>query len=78
MSKPIRMCIVCKNREAQNSLIRLQCINKKLIKYSGVGRSFYICKNCIDNKRLFKVLSYKCRVEALELRKNLKEILSNA
>ncbi len=78
VDKPIRMCIMCKQRDVQSNLIRLQCIDKKLINHSGVGRSFYICKSCIDNKKLFKMLSHKCKIEVEELRKNLKEILFNA
>ena len=78
MSKPIRMCIMCRGRFLQNSLIRLQCKQKKLIKYSNIGRSFYICQSCLDNKKLFKMLSHICKREAEELRKNLKEILFDA
>jgi len=79
MNNPIRMCIVCRERVSQKELIRLQCKDKTLISYTGFGRSFYICKNCIDSKKLYKSLSFKCKSKNLdEFRKKLKEILANA
>jgi len=60
--KPIRMCIVCKNRFYQNELNRLQCKNSKLIKWEGKGRSFYICKECINDKKLIKYIANLCKI----------------
>lgn len=78
MNNPIRMCIVCRIRLPQKELIRLQCHDKKIVLYSGFGRSFYICKNCSDSNKLIKNLSFRYKIKNLdELRKNLKEILSN-
>ncbi len=63
MSTPIRMCISCKMKIPQKDLIRLQCIDGKIIHYIGMGRSFYLCQTCIGNKdkKLVKSLSAKCR-----------------
>jgi len=49
LKKPLRMCITCRVRLEKSKLLRLQCKNKKLVRFSGDGRSFYICNECIDN-----------------------------
>ena len=60
--KPIRMCVSCRKRFFQDELNRLQCIDKKIVKWEGVGRSFYVCKDCINNKRLVKYISKLCKI----------------
>jgi predicted RNA-binding protein YlxR (DUF448 family) len=60
--KPIRTCIKCRSKLSQNILQRLQCIDKKLIPFTGSGRSFYICERCLQNKdTLEKVLYKQCK-----------------
>ncbi len=63
MKKPIRMCIICRERYEQNRLIRFQLKSKKLVEFTKVGRSSYICDECIklDKKRLEKILNGKFR-----------------
>lgn len=63
MGKPIRMCIICKERFLQENLKRLQVIDGKLVAFSKVGRSFYICDTCIANneKKFVKILNNKCK-----------------
>ncbi|MBV5279136.1 MAG: DUF448 domain-containing protein [Campylobacteraceae bacterium] len=63
MSKPIRMCIICRERYLQENLKRLQSEKGKLIAFSKVGRSFYICDACItkNEKKLVKILNNKCK-----------------
>lgn len=58
---PIRMCIQCRERFAQNVLIRLQCKDKKVQAYDGVGRSLYVCRTCIENPKLVKHLAGRCK-----------------
>ena len=48
VKKPIRMCVACKKRDLQKNLIRLQCKKDDLTYFSGIGRSFYVCYNCIN------------------------------
>ena len=60
MDKQIRMCIVCRKRDKQHNLNRLQCVDNKLITFSGSGRSFYVCKDCINTKKFINLLSKKC------------------
>jgi predicted RNA-binding protein YlxR (DUF448 family) len=58
------MCINCRDKIPQKSLIRLQCIEGRVISFRGIGRSFYLCKNCIDKrdeKKIKKILSNRCK-----------------
>ena len=48
---PVRMCIVCRNRYPQKTLIRLKQIDKEIVAFDGMGRSFYLCKPCLDNPK---------------------------
>ena len=43
-------------------MLRLQCRNQDIIKFSGEGRSFYICKSCINDKKLDKIIQRICKV----------------
>jgi len=73
----IRTCIVCRTRIAQKLLTRLQCKEKKLIAFSGIGRSFYICDSCLDEKiKLEKALYRHCKNKD-EYIVQLREILAN-
>ncbi|EDM24616.1 DUF448 domain-containing protein [Caminibacter mediatlanticus] len=72
--KSIRMCIVCKKRDYQKNLLRFQCKNGKIIKFSGVGRSFYICKECINSKKLIKLLANKCNKDKENIKEQIKQI----
>ncbi|NPA04027.1 MAG: DUF448 domain-containing protein, partial [Epsilonproteobacteria bacterium] len=74
MSKPVRMCINCKERFYQNNLYRLQCVEKKIIFFQGVGRSFYLCKACIKDKKLPKNLARICKIDPTSALKMLKEL----
>jgi len=73
----IRTCVVCRERMAQKLLNRLQCKDKKLIAFSGIGRSFYICDNCLENEsKLEKALYRNCKNKD-EYIVQLREILAN-
>ena len=63
VKKPVRMCVVCRNRFFQSELFRLQCRDKELISFSGAGRSFYVCKGCISNKKFVNYIAKKCGVD---------------
>jgi len=71
------MCVVCRGRFEQHTMLRLQCKDKQIVPFSGMGRSFYICNNCINDKKLDKIIQKICKVDktqAKELIKTLKEI----
>ena len=58
------MCINCRVRLPQRELYRFVCEDKEIKKYRGSGRSFYICKECINEKRKIKKhLSKMCKKE---------------
>ncbi len=75
VKKPIRMCIVCKKRFSQDLLIRLQCIDKNIVFFTGFGRSFYICQECIkkDEKKIVKSLLRYCKQDKNRVLKILSE-----
>ena len=74
---PIRMCISCRKRQEQKLLNRLQCIDKKISKFNGDGRSFYICGECMANtSKLQKALYRYCKNKD-EYIEQLKEIFAN-
>ena len=73
----IRTCVACRSKFAQKLLNRLQCTNKKLVKYTGNGRSFYICNDCLkQTDKLEKVLYRHCRNKDNYI-VQLKEIFAN-
>lgn len=47
-SLQIRMCIVCKKRISQKELCRYEVCDCDIRYWNGIGRSFYICKDCLD------------------------------
>jgi uncharacterized protein len=56
-NQPLRMCVSCRNREAQSKLLRLQCIDGSIEVFKGIGRSFYLCEDCIlSEKKVIKAL----------------------
>ncbi|WP_104722051.1 YlxR family protein [Helicobacter mesocricetorum] len=78
MSNPVRMCIVCRGRFLKSQLICLQYKEEKLIKFSGVGRSFYVCRDCVDNKvdnnKIVDCIIKTCKIDK-GLKENLKQSL---
>ncbi len=55
-SQPIRMCIACRSRHPQNTLIRLKQEGSEVVAFDGKGRSFYLCDMCIHNEKKMKGL----------------------
>jgi len=76
---PIRMCVSCRSRHEQNTLVRLQCIDGSLEYFNGTKRSFYICKVCLENdKKIAKSLMRQCKSSDKEkLTNRLKEIITD-
>ncbi|MGC9351441.1 MAG: DUF448 domain-containing protein [Sulfurovum sp.] len=50
------MCISCRDRKPQNSLLRLKMADKDIIAYDGSGRSFYLCDVCSKNQKKINFL----------------------
>ena len=75
--RPLRTCIACRVTFEQDKLYRLQCIDKKISNFTGIGRSFYFCNRCLeDTKRLEKALYRQCKNKD-EYMVQLKEIIAN-
>lgn len=72
--KPIRMCIVCKQRGFQDTLIRLQQKGDSIFLFQGFGRSFYVCHNCMDDAKKRVGLAKRFKVNSENFDKLLKEI----
>jgi predicted RNA-binding protein YlxR (DUF448 family) len=67
---PLRMCIVCRVRLEQSELRRFVYNKSEILVFNGSGRSFYICKNCINDsneKSLKRSLSRVCKREIKDL-----------
>jgi len=76
-SQPIRMCIACRNRHPQNTLIRLKLLGKEVIAFDGLGRSFYLCDECVKNEKKVKGLVKRFNQDMEYFTKLLKELVKN-
>lgn len=76
-SNPIRMCISCRTREPQQKLIRLQKDYNNLIRYSGEGRSFYLCTKCIEGQHITKIVAGRMKLDIKQVEEFFKELLEN-
>ena len=73
-SQPIRMCIACRDRHPQNTLIRLRQDAKEVIAFDGKGRSFYLCVCCVKNQKKVKGLAKRFKQELEPFLKLLTEL----
>jgi len=76
---PQRMCVACRERFEQKALLRLQCKEQKLSSYSGSGRSFYLCLECVENeKKVTRALARACKSGDMKyLSTQFKEIITD-
>ena len=75
IKKQIRTCICCRAKLNQEDLLRLQCINKQIVKFTGFNRSFYLCSDCCNNeKKVIKSIYRQCKNKA-DYENQLKEIV---
>jgi len=76
-TQPIRMCIACRDRHPQNTLIRFKHEDKEVVAFNGEGRSFYLCKNCGKNEKKVKGLVKRFKQDKEYFTKLLKELINN-
>ena len=76
-SQPTRMCIACRSRHPQNTLIRLKLSGKDVVVYDGQGRSFYLCADCVKNEKKVKGLVKRFKQDKEQFTKLLKELLND-
>ncbi len=73
--QPIRMCISCRTRYPQSSLIRLKLDGKSIIRYNKEGRSFYLCDNCVKNEKKINGLVKRFKQDKERFIKLLSELI---
>lgn len=71
------MCISCRDRKPQNSLLRLKMADKDIIAYDGSGRSFYLCDVCSKNQKKIKGLTKRFKQDEERFLKLLEELIKN-
>jgi len=76
-SQPIRMCISCRDRHPQKSLIRLKLEGNDVVGFDGKGRSFYLCDSCSKNEKKIKGLVKRFKQDEEQFTKLLKELIKN-
>ncbi len=76
-SQPVRMCIACRSRHPQNTLIRLKLEGKDVVAFDGQGRSFYLCDSCSQNEKKIKGLTKRFKQDEECFVKLLKELINN-
>jgi predicted RNA-binding protein YlxR (DUF448 family) len=77
-SQPTRMCITCRSRLPQNTLIRLKQEGSEVVEFDGTGRSFYLCDICIHNEKKIKGFVKRFKQDAEQLTKLLKTLANKA
>ncbi|CRF52057.1 DUF448 domain-containing protein [Helicobacter ailurogastricus] len=50
----MRTCVCCRKCFSQATLLRFSVQEGHIVRFSGVGRSFYVCRACLDDKNLLK------------------------
>ena len=73
-SQPIRMCIACRSRHPQNTLIRIKQEGKDIVAFDGKGRSFYLCRVCCVNEKKIKGLTKRFKQDEERFRELLKKL----
>jgi len=76
-SQPIRMCIACRSRHPQNTLIRLKHEDVEIVAFDGKGRSFYLCDICADNEKKIKGLVKRFKQDEERFMKLVNELAKN-
>ncbi len=71
------MCIACRSRHPQYTLIRLKQVGNEITAYDGTGRSFYLCRDCIQNEKKTKGLVKRFKQDEERFSKLLKELINN-
>ncbi|MDR2906274.1 MAG: DUF448 domain-containing protein [Helicobacteraceae bacterium] len=67
MAFPIRMCVICRERQQQRSLIRFRRESDRVEFFAGTGRSFYICRKCVKEPKTLQSLPKRLRCAKLDL-----------
>ena len=77
-SQPTRMCIACRSRHPQNTLIRLKYEGNEVVAFDGKGRSFYLCDVCGTDEKKIKGLVKRFKQDAERFTKLLEALANEA
>jgi len=69
------MCIACRSRYPQKSLIRLKQDGKEIVAFDGTGRSIYLCKECVNDEKKCKGLARRFRQDQAQLTRLLETMV---
>jgi len=58
-----RMCVVCRGKIDRSEMGRFVCKNGEIGVFEGIGRSFYVCKSCINSPKLGKIIQKICKID---------------
>ena len=72
------MCIACRSRLPQNTLIRLKQEGSEVVEFDGKGRSFYLCDICVNDEKKIKGLVKRFKQDAERLTKLLEALANRA
>ncbi len=69
------MCITCRSRHPQKSLIRLKQDGKEIVAFDGTGRSFYLCESCVKDEKKLKGLAKRFKQDPEQLARLLETLV---
>ncbi len=69
------MCITCRSRHPQKSLIRLKQDGKEIVAFDGTGRSFYLCESCVKDEKKCKGLAKRFKQDPEQLARLLETLV---
>ncbi len=67
VSCPVRMCVSCRVRASKGELNKFGFKGEKVIKNNLLGRSFYICNECLTQAKTREKLAKKMKINFEEL-----------
>ncbi len=73
-TKSVRMCVVCRQRDLQKNLIRFKSLESALQLYDGSGRSFYVCRVCLPQRKAYQMIKRIVK-KADSLQEQIEEIV---
>lgn len=71
--KSVRMCFACRQRDLQKNLMRFKVLDFALQFYDGNGRSFYLCCQCLSQRKTHKIIKRIVK-KANNLQEQIEEI----
>lgn len=74
--KTQRMCVVCRQKFLQSTMMRLCEEDERIEVFCGFGRSFYLCKECAEKPKSVERILKSRKLNTQENQHQLKEIIT--